>query len=321
MVFRAAVEGSGPLCDRHRFMSTATVEPPVGGTIGHIVGALPSLLPSEQRVAQLCVEAPEDVIDMSGADVAARTETSPATVSRACQAMGFRGFQHLRFLLVRDLGAQTAQQTAPLRGTRGRLQAVAERAADALRGSLDGVDPDAFDRAADVIAGARRLLISSTGASAPSAQAVALRFTVRGRPCEAPMDGVIQQLTASVLEPGDVCLAVSESGSNVVTVGAAMSAREAGATVVGVTSFARAPLAEHSDLLLIGGARAQSFAHGWIAGNLVQTLLLSALEVAVHERVHERTPDRSERAARAAERVNLRDLLLGGGEGGDEETP
>jgi len=276
-------------------MSSTVVEPPVGGTLDHIVASLPSLLPSEQRVARLCLEAPHEVIDMSGADVAARTETSPATVSRACQAMGFRGFPHLRFLLVRDLGAQALQDPPATTGTLGRLQAVAERAADMLRGSLDAVDPDAFERAADAIAAAPRLLIASTGASAPSAQAVAVRFTVHGRPCEAPIDGVIQQLTASVLEPGDVCLAVSESGSNTATIAAAAAAREAGATVVGVTSFARAPLAEHADHLLIGGARAQSFAHGWIAGNLVQTILLSALEVAVNERM----PARSERAERA----------------------
>lgn len=276
-------------------MST-TFEPSIGETIDHVLAVLPTLLPSEQRVARLCVEAPDEVIDMSGADLAARTETSPATVSRACQAMGFRGFQHLRLLLVRDLGARAQRESRLPEGTAGRLQALSEHAAEMLRGSLASVDPDAFDAAAEAIARTRRLLIVSTGASAPSAQAVAVKFVIDGRSCEAPADGVVQQLTASVLEPDDVCLAVSESGANSVTIAAAAAAHEAGATVIGVTSFAKAPLAEHADLMLIGGARTQAWSSGALAGNLIQMLLLSALQMEVARRMDAR----SERARLAA---------------------
>ncbi|GGO66115.1 transcriptional regulator [Microbacterium nanhaiense] len=275
----------------------AIIEPGIGETIDHVLAMLPDLLPSEQRVARMCAESPDQVIDMSGADLAARTETSPATVSRACQAMGFRGFQHLRLLLVRDLGARAQRESELPEGTAGRLQALSERAADMVRGSLSSVDAESFEAAVEAIATTRRLLIVSTGASAPSAQAVAVKFIIDGRSCEAPADGIVQQLTASVLQPGDVCLAVSESGANSATLAAAAAAHEAGATVIGVTSFARAPLAEHSDLMLIGGARTQAWSSGALAGNLIQVLLLSALQMEVSRRMSED----SARARRAAQ--------------------
>lgn len=273
---------------------------------------LPSLLPSEQRVARLFVEAPDEVIDMSSVDLAARSETSPATVSRACQAMGFRGFQHLRILLVRDLGARAQRENELPEGTAGRLQALADRAADMIRGSLSSVDPDTFDAAVEAIATTPRLLIVSTGASAPSAQAAAVKFIIDGRSCEAPADGVVQQLTASVLMPGDVCLAVSESGANSATIAAAAAAHEAGATVIGVTSFAKAPLADHADLLLIGGARTQAWESGSMAGNLVQMLLLSALQLGVARRMAEQ----SERARQAATEEMM---TIGADDAGDAE--
>ncbi|MFK4790714.1 MurR/RpiR family transcriptional regulator [Microbacterium sp. ZW T5_56] len=266
-------------------MNARTAEPPIGGTIDHILSVLPSLIPSAQRVARICAERPEEVAEMSGADLAAAAETSAATVSRTCQALGFRGFQHLRMLLVRDLGAAARATRSREAGTAGWLHSIAEGAGDILRTSLASVDVAAFEAAADAIVAAPRVLLVGTGASGPAAQAIALKLTINGRPCEAPVDGVSQQLTARVLRPGDVCIVVSSSGGNAVTLAAAAAAVEAGATVIGVTSFSRSALAEHSDILLVAGARFQSWDQGAVGAGLVQYLLLSVLQLAVADRM------------------------------------
>jgi RpiR family transcriptional regulator, carbohydrate utilization regulator len=266
-------------------MNARTAEPPIGGTIDHILSVLPSLIPSAQRVARICAERPEEVAEMSGADLAAAAETSAATVSRTCQALGFQGFQHLRMLLVRDLGAAARATRSPETGTAGWLRGIAEGAGDIIRTSLASVDVAAFEAAADAIVAAPRVLLAGTGASGPAAQAIALKLTINGRPCEAPADGVSQQLTARVLRPGDVCVVVSSSGANAVTLAAAAAAREAGATVIGVTSFSRSALAEYADILLVAGARFQSWDQGAVGAGLVQYLLLSVLQLAVADRM------------------------------------
>lgn len=93
-------------------------EPPVGGSRAHIMSMFPSLVPSEQRVAQFCLDAPEAVSTMSVADLVAQTGTSPATVVRACKRLGFDGFQHLRQVLLRDLGAAAATLPSRKAGAR-----------------------------------------------------------------------------------------------------------------------------------------------------------------------------------------------------------
>ncbi|MBW9092170.1 MurR/RpiR family transcriptional regulator [Microbacterium jejuense] len=266
-------------------MYSHVAEPPVGGTIDHILSVLPSLVPSAQRVARICAERPQEVVDMSGADLAEAAGTSAATVSRTSQALGFRGFQHMRMLLIRDLGAAAQDEEARPQGTEGWLHTLADGAAGLIRSSLASVDAEIFDAAADAIAGARRVLVVGTGGSHPAAQAVAVNFIMNGRSCEAPIDGVVQQLTASVLGEGDVCLVVSSSGANSVTLASAAAAADAGATVIGVTGFARAPIAEYADLLLVGGARFQSWDRGTLGSGLVQLLLLTALQIAVAERM------------------------------------
>ncbi|MFB7249439.1 MurR/RpiR family transcriptional regulator [Microbacterium sp. NPDC056234] len=266
-------------------MNARIAEPPIGGTIDHILSVLPSLIPSAQRVARICAERPEQVVEMSGADLAAAADTSPPTVTRTCQALGFQGFQHLRMLLVRDLGAAARATRSSEAGTAGWLQGIADGAGEILRTSLASVDAAAFDAAAGAIVAAPRVLLAGTGASGPAAQSIALKLTMNGRPCEAPVDGVSQQLTARVLRPGDVCIVVSSSGANAVTLAAAAAAREAGATVIGVTSFSRSALADYTDILLVAGARFQSWDQGAVGAGLVQYLLLSVLQLAVADRM------------------------------------
>lgn len=259
-------------------MNVAPSEPPIGGTVARIRSLVPSLVPSEQRVAVACVEHPDVVALLSVADLAARTETSSATVIRACQNMGFRGFQHLRLLLLRDLGA--AEHRLPVSeggSTAERVGAQFEYAASELRKALGALDFAAFDAAAASIAGARRVLVVGNGGSGPAAQSAALRLLVTGRSCEAPIDAVTQQMTARTLSPDDACLAVSDSGMNAVTLRAVEAADAAGATIVGITSYARSRLSELSSHALVAGAAFHSWDDG-VSGNLTQLLLVLCLQ-------------------------------------------
>lgn len=221
---------------------------------------------------------------LSVADLAARTGTSPATVIRACKNLGFRGFQHLRLLLLRDLGVAEHNRDLlvdPAAGSRGRVPALFESAARDLNGALGALDYEAFDAATQAIVAARRVLLVSNGGSGPSTQMMALRLLTSGRPVEAPYDSVTQQMSARTLGPDDVCIAVSDSGMNSVTLRAVKAARTAGATVIGVTSYGRSPLSQLADHSLVAGATYHSWADGAISGNIIQILLLTALQDAV----------------------------------------
>ena len=265
-------------------MSELLADPVPGGTVARIRSLLPSLGPGEQRVAEECARVPSEVALLSVADLAARTGTSAATVVRACQKLGFRGFQHLRLLLLRD--ARPPAPAVSPQDTAGRIAALFQSAADELRESHVSLDVDAFERAASAVASAPRVLVVGNGASGPSAQLVALLMLTRGRSCEAPTDAVTQQLVARLLRPVDVCLAISDSGQNPVTLEAVRNAATAGATIIGVTSYARSRLATFSTHTLVAGA----VFHSWGDSNgvnLAQLLALSALQTAVGDRIDE----------------------------------
>ncbi|MDQ4501470.1 MurR/RpiR family transcriptional regulator [Sinomonas sp. ASV322] len=282
-------------------MTQQRAEPPVGGTRAYLQSLLPSLVPSERRVAQLFVTAPDEVAQMSVSELAQRTETSPATVVRACKRLGFDGFQHLRQFLLRDLGAAAwgtanghEEQTGEPGSTEHFVTGIFSRAAGEIRTALAALDYAEFEAAAQAIRACRRLFIVGNGASLPPAQSIALRFLTSGLVCEAPADIVSQQVAAKLLTPDDVCLAVSDSGMNMFTLRSARVAAEQGATVIGVTSYAKSALAAVSTHTLVAGAEFHTWNDDTMIGNIVQMLLLSALQVAA-------TSDSPEAAAAHAE--------------------
>ncbi|RGE19210.1 MurR/RpiR family transcriptional regulator [Leucobacter sp. wl10] len=253
--------------------------PPIGGTRALLQSHAPSLVPSERRVAQVCIDEPDRVVDMSVADLARRAGVSPATVVRACKRMGFAGFQRLRELLIRDQAAPAAAGAAGA-APEHPVERIFERAVAGINGALGALDFDAFDAAALGIRDCSRLLVVGNGASLAAAQSVALRFLTSGKVCESPVDIVTQHIAAKLLRPGDVCLAVSDSGMNHFTLRSARLAAESGAMVIAITSYGRSELAEIADYALVAGAGFHSWNDNTVTGNIVQMLLLSALHAA-----------------------------------------
>ncbi|MGY4859562.1 MurR/RpiR family transcriptional regulator [Cryobacterium sp. AP23] len=250
-----------------------------GTVLVRVRAALPLLGPSERRVAQVILDRPGAVTEWSTAELAAEAGTSTATVVRACQSLGFRGFQHLRLEVAR--AAPTAQSAAPDTHPLARIFADAT---DAISLGRDSVDLAALDAAVEVLATARRLVLVGTGFSAPPLQDAAMRFATLGRAVEAPSDVLGQQFAARSLTGEDACLTVSYSGANAHTLRACRAAKEGGARLIAVTSFARSPLTQLADISLVTGPVTRTHDVDPFLSRLSHLLVLHALHSALHSR-------------------------------------
>jgi DNA-binding MurR/RpiR family transcriptional regulator len=267
--------------------STALEQSPARSVLPRIQAALPSLIPSDARVAGLILEAPDAVIYQSITEFAAAANVSTATVIRCAKKLGFKGFHDLKLTLAQDLaafrhlGGEGEEPSVLARVTAAGAQSV--RDASAL------VDPAAFDAAAQALGQARRVLFVGVGTSAPLAQDAAYRFRAIGLEAEAPVDAHVQHVAARLLQPDDVCLAVSHTGSTQETLAAVEAAKKAGAHTILITSFLRSPLAEISDLVLTAGSREVSFHLEAVASRLAHLAVIDALLVAVAEQDEQRS--------------------------------
>jgi RpiR family carbohydrate utilization transcriptional regulator len=243
-----------------------------GGLLARLRSALPMLGPSEKRVIQALIVAPDQSVGWSTAELAAIAQTSPATVVRACQNLGFRGYQHLRLELART-PPSTQEHPNHVIG------AVFAEATDAIRVSQESLSVTEFDRAVDVLARARRVLMVGTGFSSPPIQDAALRFLTAGRSVDAPLDVQAQQFAARLLDRGDACIAVSYSGANANTLRACTAAKEGGgATLIAITSYARSPLTRLADISLVTGPVSRNHGVDPYLSRVSHGLVLHALQ-------------------------------------------
>lgn len=209
-----------------------------------------SLQPSERRVADLIVDEPDAVIELTAQQIADRVGVGRSSVVRACQTFGYRGYPQLRVALAAERGRR-AVAPATADGPLGGIRSAIDRIADDLRAVTSLLDAEGVSEAVTAVVAARRLLVVASGLSAPVATDLAMRLTAVGRPAETVGDPIGQQIAARHLAPDDVCVVISGSGANEASLRAASAAGAAGARVIALTSFSASPLTERADLSLV----------------------------------------------------------------------
>lgn len=263
-----------------------------GPTVRGIRAALPDLVPSERRVAELVLADSQRLMYKSISEVAAAAGTAASTVVRACRTLGFSGFQELKLALAKDGGSpitplprEIDERSSPA----DVLATVLHDGEDALHEARTTLDADEFARAVELVSAADRVLFVAVGTSAPLAQDAAYRFTTIGVQAEAPADVHVQHVRARLLGPRDVCVAISHTGATQETLAAVRGAVAAGASTIAISSFARSPLSEEVGVTLAAGSRELSYRIEAMSSRIAHLSILDALFVAVALRSPERT--------------------------------
>ena len=231
------------------------------GPVALIATSLNSLQPTERRVAEAILQAPEEVVELTAQQLADRVGVGRSSVVRACQSFGYRGFPQLRVALAAALGGREDALDYG-EGVVGRMRAEIDRIAQSLPQAVSVLDEESVDRVVQGVAVAGRVLIVANGLSAPIASDLSMRLTAIGRPAEFVPDAIAQQISASTLDAGDVCVVVSGSGANEASLRAARAVRGAAgraATIVALTSFAASALTALADESIVIAPAGQSF--------------------------------------------------------------
>ncbi|WP_189314769.1 MurR/RpiR family transcriptional regulator [Streptomyces brasiliensis] len=262
----------------------------------HVRARLPQLRDAEARVAQVLLDQGPELVRLSVSDVAAMAHTAPSSVIRACQRLGFRGYQEVKITAAREAPRPTTPQGAD--PTSRALADTVQAARETLDGLSATVSPDHLRTAAEALHGASRILVIGAGLSTAVATDVAYRLRALGCAVDAPTDPLTAEVGASLLPADAVCLAVSHTGSTRTTVDAARRAHARGATVISLTSYARSPLTETSQCTLLAGGQDLTLGLEAVAGRLAHLVVVDALALTL---LALRGSDAQQALARSAE--------------------
>ena len=280
-------------------------------------GRLPEFTGALRRVAEQVLTDPAGAARATIVELAERSGTSPATVTRFCRALGFDGYADLRLAIAGETGraARSAgwaidigreiEPSDPLERVLGQIMAADTQA---MQDTAAMIDLAEVERAADAIAAANRVDIYGASGSALVGAQMQLSLHRIGVAAWSWPDVHNGLASAALLREADVALGISHSGQTRETIEMIAEAGSRGATTVALTSLPRSPLADVADIVLLTATQATTFRPDALSARHPQLVLLDLLYIAVAQRTHDRSHAAFQRTAQAVAGHRLREV-------------
>jgi RpiR family transcriptional regulator, carbohydrate utilization regulator len=265
--------------------------------------AMPRLRQSEQRVASVVLKDPSLVMGYSMAALANAAEVSEPTVMRFCTGVGCEGFQAFKMRLAQALalGIPATHSAISAGDPSGALvHKIFDHTITTLDHVRKSVDVATIGAAIDALELATEILFVGFGASSILAQDAEQKFPLFGVPCRAPADAHQQFIAASMLNPGSVCVAISNTGRTRFVADVARLAKENGATVIGITG-STSPLTDVCDIGLIVSTSENTDFYTPTLSRIAGLVIIDILATGVAVR---RSPEHLQRLQRMKERLS-----------------
>lgn len=302
---------------------------PSGGVLERIARLNGDFSDALSRVAEQVVGDPAVAARSTIVELAERSGTSPATVTRFCRSLGFDGYAALRVAIATESGRAEAQSNNGWQVDIGReirpddpldrvVGHVLTAEITALQDTAASLDLDGVARVAEAVAAARRVDMYGIGGSALVVGELHMGLHRIGVPAWVWNEVHSALASGALLSREDVAIAFSHSGATVETVEMLAEAGSHGALTVAVTSFPAAPIAEVADIVLTSATRASNSQSDVLAARHSQLLVADALYLAVAQRRFPRTVSAFETTAHAvaghrkgASEVHMRGPIAG----------
>jgi len=246
------------------------------------------LTPAEQRVATLVLEQPRLVLNEPIAEIARGAEVSQPTVIRFCRSLGFLGLADFKLKFASSLTGAIPVRHSQVRNsdsTHDLSAKVIDNTVSAILKFRDGLDVHTLDRAIELVSRARRVEFYAMG----NARVVALdgqhkffRFRI---PTALYGDSHLFALAADLLGPGDVVIAISNSGRLPELLQAVDIARARGADVIAIGN-SQSPLARAASVCLAVDHAEDSTLFLSMISRILQLLFIDIMAVGLSVDAH-----------------------------------
>ena len=211
-----------------------------------IRASIPALPPAEQRVAKVLLADPRSFSMLPVGELAARAHVSKPTVVRFCRSVGYDGLADFKRKLAGSVneGVPFVHRSVDDDDKAGDVVVkVIDNAVAALLRYRNAAASQSVERAIAALAETgrqsgqgRRIEFYGVGNSGIVAQDAQHKFFRLGVTATAVSDGHVQVMSATMLQPGDCAVLISNSGRSRDLLDVADIARRKGATVIAITA-------------------------------------------------------------------------------------
>lgn len=220
-----------------------------------IRNAYPSLRKSEKKVADYILSHYEEIPLLNITELAKRSDTSEASVSRFCRSIEISSFKNLGFLLTSSLAAGRIVTIPQGINEDDEPNVIADKLlyvfTDTLKKTNRVLDVNKLERAIDLITEARKVYFYGVGGSGAIARIAHHLFLKAGIFNVVYDDGYMQAVSAALLQKGDIAFGISHSGNTKDVVNALALAKKSGANTIALTGDSDSAITKVADIKLV----------------------------------------------------------------------
>ncbi|TJY42175.1 MurR/RpiR family transcriptional regulator [Cohnella pontilimi] len=242
---------------------------------------LDSLHPKERKLAAYLLEQPLEAVQMTITELAGRTGSSTATISRFCRTFHSQNFPEFKRKLAAELAGQSgAAQYQDIVAGNPLPDIVSAITANHLRSLTDTtrlLDLAQLRQAIDALHRAKRIDLYGSGTSGVVAQDFFSKLIRIGKAAAVFSDPHMQMTSAASLDSRDAAVGISYSGETPETIQALRCASERGARTISITRFGTNPLAAVADVRLFTSSSEAGMRRGDMASRMAQLHVVDIL--------------------------------------------
>jgi DNA-binding MurR/RpiR family transcriptional regulator len=250
--------------------------------LGKIRSLYARLSEKEKKVADYIIKNPEKIIHNTINEVAEDLGVADATVFRFCKRIGFKGYQAMKIALASEIIEPIQQIHEEISGSDNE-KTVADKIFHSnirtLENTLQILDETSIQKAVGLLLNANRVEFYGTGGSNLVAMDAFHKFVRTGIKAFAFIDSHFQLMSASQLGENDVAVLISHSGTNKDTINILKTAKKNGAKTIGITSYPKSPICQHSDVALYTSSEETEYRSEALSSRIAQLSLIDALYV------------------------------------------
>ncbi|POP46359.1 RpiR family transcriptional regulator [Superficieibacter electus] len=249
--------------------------------------------PTQQKLGDFVLTDPSRVLYLTITELARESETSEASVTRLCRALGCKGYTEFKMALALDV-----QRLQAPRAQGDEIDTLVDESVQALRDTAELLDRSVLEQAALALHEARSVQIYGVAASAIIGDYLHYKLLRLGKAGQLFSDMHRAAMSATALSGEDVVVAISSSGSTRDLLHVVKLARKCGARVLTISNTPRSPLASLSDILLVAAKPEGPLSAGALNAK-VGAMLLVELVITSLLSLDERYSERSQQTASA----------------------
>lgn len=237
---------------------------------------------AERAVLDYLIENKSVLKDFSVEKIAEAAYTSPASVVRMCKKLGYKGFKDFKidFILANakvEVPENKEYFDVVLAKDSHCGQSAIENNIKVLEDTLKLYDEETVSKAAELIMGARKILIFGKGSSFLVCKDLEMKLRRINKFCIAQGESHDQLVDATFISQKDVIIFVSNSGKTKEIMSAALLAKENKAKIISITKIGSSMLADLSDVVLYTSSLEGEFRSAAMTSRISQMCMIDAL--------------------------------------------